>query len=301
MNWVSIAILSAAIIALVSVLDSHLISRRMPSARAFFLPVAFLQSGFGLIVLAIFPLPSGLEAFPLAVAFASAVIRAVGTYLMISTLRSEEVSRVIPVASTFPIFTAIFAVPLLGEALGCVEWVAIFMTVAGAMLISVRRHPGNGRVGFSRSFFLLLIASFLFGLANIASKYALGYISFWNMYGINGICYGLVFLLVSLRPQTLRELRVMKGRNQALALVLLNDIIAVVGIILSFWAMQQGPVSLVSTVVSVRPAFVFAYALILSRFFPAVLEERLERGVIATKLVSIGLVIGGVVLLTLSG
>jgi len=65
--------------------------------------------------------------------------------------------------------------------------------------------------------------------------------------------------------------------------------------------MEQGAVSLVSTIMSIRPFFVFTYALVLSRVFPAVLEERLSRGITIIKIISIGLIIGGVTLLTLSG
>jgi len=220
---------------------------------------------------------------------------------MLQVMRSEEVSRIIPVVHTFPIFVAILAVPLLGETLGYVEWLGIFMTVAGAVLISIRRDTGGQGAPFRKSFALLIGSSLLMGVANTASKYALDYISFWNMYSISAICMGTVFLLLSLRPQVLKELRDMKERNLALLLITLNECIAITGIILSFWAMEQGAVSLVSTIMSIRPFFVFTYALVLSRVFPAVLEERLSRGITIIKIISIGLIIGGVTLLTLSG
>lgn len=93
----------------------------------------------------------------------------------------------------------------------------------------------------------------------------------------------------------------MKERSLALGLLTFNECIALVGVILAFWAMEQGPVSLVSTVLSIRPCFVFIYALALSRIFPAMLEERLSRGIAITKIISISLIIGGVTLLTLGG
>ena len=39
-NWVNAAILSAAIMGVVNITDSHLLSKRMPGFRAFLLPVA---------------------------------------------------------------------------------------------------------------------------------------------------------------------------------------------------------------------------------------------------------------------
>jgi zinc transporter ZupT len=121
------------------------------------------------------------------------------------------------------------------------------------------------------------------------------------MYSINAICFGVIFLLLSLRPRILNELRDMKERGRALTLLTFNECMVMVGIILSFWAMERGPVSLVSTILSVRPGFVFIYVLALSRLFPTMLEERLSRGIVAIKIISIGFIIGGVTLLTLGG
>lgn len=299
--WITAAIVTAAIMGVVSILDSHLVSKRMPSLWAFLIPVGILHLGFGLIILGLYPLPGEISAIPLVVAFASAIIRSAGMLLMLQAMRSEEISRIVPVVHTFPIFVAILAVPLLGEALGYMEWLAIFMTVAGAVLISVRRDAGGQRARFRKSFAMLMGCSLLLGIANTATKYALDYIPFWNMYSVNAICFGVIFLFLSVRPRILKQLREMKERGLALTLLTLNECIALVGIILSFWAMEEGPVSLVSTILSIRPSFVFIYALAVSRIFPAVLEEHLSRGTVVIKIISISLIIGGVTLLTLGG
>ena len=301
MMWITAAIVTAAIMGVVAIIDSHLISKRMPSLWAFLIPVGILHLGSGLIILGLYPLPGEVGVLPLVVAFASAIIRSAGVLIMLQAMRSEEISRIIPVVHTFPIFVVMLAVPLLGEALGYMEWLAIFMTVAGAVLISVRRDAGGQGARLRKSFAMLMGSSLLLGVANTASKYALGYISFWNMYSVSAICFGAIFLLLSVRPRILKELRDMKERSLALGLLTLNECIALVGIILAFWAMEQGPVSLVSTVLSIRPCFVFIYALALSRIFPAMLEERLSRGIAITKIISISLIIGGVTLLTLGG
>ena len=114
-----------------------------------------------------------------------------------------------------------------------------------------------------------------------------------------GVCFGVFFCLVSARPGVLTELRGMEKRSVALALIVCNETIALAGIILSFWAMERGPVSLVSTIMGARPFFVFIYALAVSRIYPMVLDERLSRGIIALKLVSIALVVGGIAIINL--
>lgn len=299
--WITAAIASAAIMGVVSIIDSHLISKRLPSLWAFLLPVGFIHLAFGLTLLAVFPLPGGVGVTPLVVAIVSAIVRAAAVLLMLQAMRSEEVSRIVPVVNTYPIFVVILAVPLLGESLGYIQWLSIFMTVAGAVLISVRRGAGGRGAKLRKSFVMLVGSSLLMGVANIASKYALDYFSFWNVYSISALCFGLIFIVSSMRPRVFRELRDLSGRKQVLPLLVLNEGIGFVGIILAFRAIEQGPVSLVSTLLSTRPFFVFIFAFVLNRFLPAVLEERLSRGTTVLKIISIGLIIGGVTLLTLGG
>ncbi|MFC1958511.1 EamA family transporter [Chloroflexota bacterium] len=297
MFWITTAIIATAIMAVVSIVDSHLISKRMPSLRSFLLPLGILHLGFCLVTLGLNPLPEEIGATPLLTAFTSGIMRSAGALLMLKTMRSEEVSRIISVIHTFPIFVAIMAVPLLGEVLGYTEWLAIFMTVAGAILISLHRDANGRGPRLRKSFAMLTASSMLMGIANIAAKYSLDYISFWNMYSVNALCLAIVFLLFSLRPWVVKELLKMKQRGQALTLLLLNESIAVVGILLSFLAIERGPVSLVSTIMSIRPGFVFIYTLVLGLISPRVLEEHLSRGIIAIKVISIGLITSGVILL----
>ena len=108
-------------------------------------------------------------------------------------MRSEEVSRVISVTHTSPILVAIIAAPILDETLGYTEWLAIFLTVAGAVLISIRWSTHGQNIRLRKSFITLIISSLLFGVANVASKYSLNYISFWNMFSVNAFCFGAVF------------------------------------------------------------------------------------------------------------
>ncbi len=82
-------------------------------------------------------------------------------------------------------------------------------------------------------------------------------------------------------------------------LIAMIEVIALVGIVLSFWAMEQGPVSLVSAILGTRPGFVFVFAVALTYIFPSILKERLTRGAAITKIISIALIIAGVTIINL--
>jgi drug/metabolite transporter (DMT)-like permease len=283
-DWVSIAIFGTAFLGLVNIIDSHLISRRMPSLRAFLLPVSFVTLTYASVLFYLFPLPEDIGIWPLTAAVASGTLRTISVTILLYTLKREEVSRVIPIASTYPVFVAIMAVLLLGETLYPLQWIAIIIVVAGAVIL----------------FFLLIGSSLLMAVAHVTAKYALDYISFWNMYCIGAFCMSGFFLLISLRPHILKELGNMKQRNSALTSIALNEALVMIGVVLLFWAMERGPVSLVSTIISSRPIFVVIYALILSRVSPMLLEWHYGRGILALRLIAITMIVGGIAIIYLT-
>lgn len=299
-DWVSIAVLSAAVIGVVSIIDSHLISKRMPSLRAFLLPVGLVILVYGLVLFYLFPLPEGVGTWSLMVALASGVLRATAIAIMLYTMKREEVSRVILLVHTYPVFVAIMAIPLLGETLYYLEWIAIIIVVAGAVMVSVRWDLGGLVTWLGRSFFLLIGSSLLMAMADVAAKYALAYISFWNMYWIGSFCMSGIFLLISVRPHIIKELNHLKQQKSVMTLLAFNETLAVVGTVLLFWAMKTGPVSLVSAIIGGRPVFVVIYALVLSRISPMFLDWQPGKVMLALRLTAITMIVSGIVIIYLT-
>lgn len=299
MFWIYAAIISAATAGIVSIIDSHLLSRKMPSLWSYILPVGILQLIMGLVALAFEPFPAAVDFTTYLVALGAGLSGSFAIILMLSTMRSNEVSRIIPVVNTSPIFVALMAVPLLGEFLNLEDWIAIIMAVAGAMLVSLQLDVGARRIQLSKALFPLLISSLLFAVANIGIKFALEEITYWNMFSVSTVCFGVVFASFSLRPYILKELRNMKQLPQSMSLLFFNEVLAAAAGVLSYLAIRDGPVALVSTVLNTRPAFVFIFALALSRFFPQVLNERLSKSTVLIKFTAVAMVVGGLALLTL--
>lgn len=297
-DWVSIAILSTVLIGLVNIIDSYVLTRRVPSLSVMILPVGLFVLIYSIVAAFLFPLPEGVGGQPLVVAIFSSVTRAFSLVIFLYTLKREEVSRVIPVASIFPIFVALMAVPLLGETLGFLQWMAIMAVVAGAIVISIKRQNGSGR-WLSTSFFLLLISSVLMAVANTAAKYALDYVSFWNMYWLSSMALGLLFLVVSARSSVLQQIINLPRRGSTLAILGVAEIIVVVAAAFRFWSIENGPVSLVSAIFASRPLFVLALVFCITRFWPGLLEWQPGRGVMVQRIVATGLIVAGIAVIYL--
>ena len=91
----------------------------------------------------------------------------------------------------------------------------------------------------------------------------------------------------------------MKQRNIAIALLIVNELLAPIAIALSLWAIERGPVSLVSTITSSRPIFVVIFALILSRAAPTFLDWQPGRGLLALRLMATVMIVSGITIIHL--
>jgi uncharacterized membrane protein len=195
---------------------------------------------------------------------------------------------------------ALLAIPLLGATLNYWQWLAVIMTVAGAVLISLQFGHRGVKTKLHKSFFLLLLAALMGATGSIGFKYGLEQISFWNVFGISGICIGSIVLAYALRKTNLLELKNLPQRTQKISLVTIDQLVGITSAIIAFKAMGLGPVSLVNAILNIRPVFVFIFSLVLSRFLPNIVNEPLERRTALIKFSAIGIMTAGIVIISLS-
>ena len=300
MTWVNAALLSALVMALVSVLDSHLVSRRFPSVRSFMLPMGLIHMVYGVTMCLAFPLPAGVDMSMVGVAVLSACLRTVSVVIMLDSFRHREISSVIPVVYAYPMFVAVMAFLFLGERLTGLQWAAVGIVAFGAVMVSAGPGFSRGEMGRPRAA-LLFLSSILLAAADVTSKQALSQLTFWNLFWVQAAVMGSTFVLVSLRRSVLAEIRSVVNHWKALRLLALNELIAPVGIVLSYWAMAQGPVSLVSALLSSRPLLVLVFALALSRRAPDFLLWSKGRRLLIMKVVATVMIVGGVAIIKMSG
>lgn len=300
LDWVTTAVLSAAILGMVHVIDSHLISKRMPSFKTYLLVVGIFIFLVSIALAFFFPLPPNISVWPLSMAVLSGITRAASVIIMLYLMKKEEVSIVIPIANTYPIFVALIAMPTLNETMNSLQWVAIVIVVFGVLLTSVRLHTGAQITWLGKPLILLAVSSILWAISDIMTKYALEYISVWNMYWISHLILPLAFFSISFRPSVFREIMNFQKRNSSVIMLALNETMAVTALILFYLSMQRGPVSLVSAIYSSRTLFVFLYAVVISRFSHLLLEERSSRGTLLLRFVAISLIVVGIVIIYLT-
>ena len=293
MDWAVLAILHAAAQGWISILDKYNASRLVRDVRTYYLLLGAFSISVGIVVAIIAPFPAGISWAPVAKGALGSLALGGSLMLMFLVYRTHEVSRVVPITQSYPIFVAIIATLFLGESLNFIHWFAILITVAGVVLISFQRVPGKGGIPLGRPFVLMSLASLGIAIFNILSKSALADISVWNMYTINNLGVGSAFIVMSLKRSVARE--ALTVVRQPTGLVLIAAVLGVnfIGATLLFSAFEVGPVSLISTIAGTRPVFVFAYTVLLSLIVPRFLHEPMTPRVLAVKSASIALIVGG--------
>lgn len=299
MDWATLALLGAAVSSVVSIIDKHLVDQLIRNFRS----LLFMIGVIGLLICIPFiiadPAYSGHSAKALSAALGSGIARAVALTLTFWVLRREEVSRVLPVTQTYPIFVAILAAVFLDENLGAWEWTSILVIVAGAILLSARRAPGAlGGFLLGSSFYLLILASFVGGLANFLGKVAVEEMPVIQVFAVNLFLISASVLAVSTSRTSIHEAwEIFRQRPRHLPWFVADVGVAFVGTYLLLAAFSVGPVSGAAALNATRPFFLFIYVVLLSLLVPRFMYEPLTRKVLSVKFVAIALIVGGTALL----
>lgn len=304
MSWVVLALAGAAISGIVSIFDKTVIYRYATTPHTLPLLIGIAQTFVGLVVLAAVRVPAEATWEPVLWALVSGAVFGLSAQFLIRVLYWNEVSRTVPVFQSYPIFTAIYAFFFLGEELGAVEWLAVAVVVVGAVLISFRPGAASVRsILLDKAFVLLMIGSAIHGSAHIFGKVAVDELPVLFTHALRSLGLGGVFLAFNLRSRPVDDVcSFVRTRSPALRFVAMNElVIATVGLLLLLWALALGPAALVTALSGARAFFLVVYTTALALVWKGALGEVTTPGVIALKLFSTALIVGGVAAIAVSG
>ena len=293
MDWILASIASAIGFAGVGILDKIVIEKHSPSPRTFMIFAGALQLPGSLIPMAFVGFESH-SAINLLIACGSGLLIGVSLLLMFMALRKQDASVVAAVYQTAPVFVAIIAVIFLKEYLTIFQWLAILLTVAGAVLISLKR-TGIGFGSLGVWFFVMIAASLFFGAGLTLTKVALNEMSFWNVFAYRGIGTAIPLMLLPITRNTVKESLLFIKNLKGLSIVVFSEaILAFAALWLATIAIDNSPVSLATAIMSTRPLFAVIFGAVLSLSYLKVLEEPLDRGSITQRSFAVVMIVVGV-------
>mgnify|MGYP001423632436 CR=1 FL=1 len=301
MSWVLLAIISAATIAIISVLDKAFLHYYSRSHWTLLLLIGVAQTLIGFVIV-VSTYGSEIPWSGVQWSIVSGTLWALNTVLVIRVLSKTEVSRTIPVVLSFPIFVAPMAVIVLGEELSTTHWVSIGVAVIGSVIISTKFNDRLTRPTLDTSLCLLLFASVLLAGSHIAIKLSLEELTVLPAHGWRALSFGIVLLVIATRSEAISDVVAMvRQKSFGLGIFGVNEfIVANIGMLLNLLALSLGPVSLVSAITASSSLFVFLYGSILGIRFRGFLGEQVNWQTLVMKGISTVMIVGAVVAIAIS-
>lgn len=278
------------------VADKFLLTRavRHPAAYAFYIGITgvltWFLAPFGLMKIGL---------LNLLIAVAGGGVFVIALYFFYAAIQKTSISRLLPIeGGLVPCFTLLLAYLILGERLSAAQLLAFAFLVSGAVLISLKKDAKGFR---ARALGSALLAAFLFALSLTLTKYIFDQTNFvsgliWTRLGFVVVSLGLL-IPGRTRLHILRAPRQVSTGNKYLYYG--TRLTGGAAGLLQNYAIAAGSVVIVNAMQGTQYAILLLLTAWLSRHYPGVLRERLERFTVLQKSSAIALITLGLVLLTL--
>ncbi len=300
MEWMIFGAASAFTFALVSVLDKLLISDHVPNSKVFIVYVGFAQILLGISVLPV-AINSDFPVNGIVIATLSGILSGMYLVLMFTIMASQDVSRVVPVVSTYPIFVAILAFFFLNENVTILTMLGILVTVVGAALVSLgpAKNGAESERSDIKALLLLVAASLFFGLSQFVTKIIADDMTIWGQFLLRGIGGGIVCMSLIILPGVYKGVLKVGKNPRSLALIAGTEgFLVFFAILFFFLAVYSGEVYLVSTAMATRPLFVFILGALASIPILKLLNEPLYGKAFLIRIIGTIMTVTGVVAVT---
>ncbi len=294
MSWIIFSILAALCWSFVVMADKYVVSKwfKEPLAVLIIVGVSGLIVSFGIYFIRGF---QPLSSFNVFLAIIGGAMTLLASVFYFKALKIEEVSRIVPLFYLSPLFVLFLAAIFLNETLAPLNYLGVIFLVGGSILISFKRFS---KISFGKAFYLMILSAIVVSIRKIIMKYVLDFTDYWTVFAYERIGGSIAAIpIIYLYLSDLRD-SVKKYGKKVLAVLSVTEVLNLVALLLFTIAISIGSVTLVSASSSIQPFFVLLFAVILSVFYPSILEEEIGKSVILLKLLAIVLMFIGVFLIT---
>lgn len=298
-NWFLLSLVAPILWALVNHIDRYMLFRYfrdkgVEALLAFSCLSSFLVLPFVALIYSeeIFSIPTS----SYFILMLLGIFSSIAFYFYLKAVDTEEVSIVVPLFQMLPVITYVLSYFILGESLSLDQILYSLIIVIGAFILSVEIDIDKSFIIKKKVLFLVLASSLFYALNDVFfKKIALVeefWVSvFWQYVGL--FVFGLGLIIFSKKFKN-AFWRMIKGLNLKFASInILSEVLFMLGGLATSYAFLLAPIVLVLVVGTYQPLFVFIFGIILTKFFPKYVLERVSRGHLIHRLISIFIIIIG--------
>lgn len=312
MTWLIVAVSAYFILAVVFLVDKHLLTKAISNPRVYAFYVGIL--GISVLLLAPFVGFYVPEFSQLVLGLLSGIVFIYSLFWLYKALQLFEPSRVVPaIGGLTPLFTFgfIYIFTLDQESLSLKNLIAFALLILGSVLITIKKK----KLANFKSLKFSVFTAFLFSLSFVLIKYVYLAQPFWNGFiwrcvggFLMAICFFVFFPDVRKEIFNRKEKQLSGGTKKTAVIFLSNQAAGAGATVLQNWAIALSPliyVPFVNALQGTQYVFLFILVVILSLAKPfwtenAGLKEEISRGIILQKIVATLLIGTGLAILSLS-
>ncbi len=304
MHWFFIALGAPFLWAMVNIADNYLVGRFSDKEKERSSGGLVLFSSLIGVVVAFFiwifvPDVFDIPTLDKLLLFVCGILTVVWIILYLFTLEIEETSAVVPWFLSVPVFGYILGYFFLGENLTFYQFIGSGIVMLGLILISLDFREGRKRLKHKPMLYMLA-ASVAIAVSGIIFKYVtigndFWVASFWEYVGL-GTSGLIIFLFIPHYRESFMHMH-RTGGHIILTVNIVSELFSVIGNLLSNFALLLAPVAMVYLVGSFQPAIVLFLAILGTKFFPHIVKENIAHEYLLPKIIAIGIMIIGSVLL----
>ncbi len=316
MGWISLAVISYLMLAIVNTGDKVVVDKLLKSGQAY----AFVVGVLSALVFVLAPWFLEWPGFFLfLVNLLAGAFFVFALWAMFEALKAGEASRVVVVVgSIIPVFSLILSVLIFKESFSFSQWTGLLFLLAGMFVMSfilsrrkkwpifLRRLQKVFYGAYSKKWiFLAILAAFLYALFFISTKYAYNHQPFWSSFiwiRLGGLVVVFLFLLDrSTRKEIRKKFRAKPDKSVKVrkSYILFNQGLGSLAFVLQNYAVYLGPVALINALQGVQYAFLLLIGIFATLFFPKILKEDISKKVLSKKILAIILVAIGLYFITI--
>lgn len=276
MNWLFFALLAPAIYAVVVSIDKYLLEKEIKDYQAMPIYTAIMATIFGSLIWVITGSPL-LNLKDTLLILLTGILISWGGALYFKALSNNQVSKVTFLLQMTPPITLILSFLLLGDKVSLQKLLGFLLILTATLIISNEKKISKFK--FSNSFFLILLADFLWSFSYIIFKFAVDADSFVKVFsyeswgiGLGGLALYKLFPSIRLAFQKTSK----KINRKILSIVAFNEGLYLIGKFFTYFAIVLGPVALVDVVGGTQVLFAVVYGWILTLLAPKIFKENIS-------------------------
>jgi len=255
--WIIFSLTSSFLFAIVSVIDKYgVFDFTNLSPKFLNMYVGFSNAIVGTIVLLLFGVTDFFSLITL-LALAVGMIQGLSLIILFWSLKNNDVTRVMPIWSAYPLWVLLIALTLTNEVLTFNQLLCILLLISGSIIANIKIDKSNSIKFSVRSFIILIFGTLLFGISQVINKGVVQNIPVIEAFGFRGIGVCLTLAIpFSKRDNLVLLAKYVLNWKKSKYIFTAETFLATFAYLTILYALVNGPVSLVAAISGTRPVFI---------------------------------------------